>query len=147
MYWWERVLGGTQVNVATCKNCGRLFNVISNKKICPNCIAALEDRFQDVKKYLDENPSATIEILSKECDISVKQIKEWIREERLTFKEGSGCGITCEKCGTMILTGKYCDQCKMKIHNNLSSAIDKKIPMEPKKKDRDRDRMRFLQNL
>ena len=132
------------MNVATCKSCGRLFNVISNRKICPNCVAALEDKFQVVKKYLDENPSATMEILSSECDVSIKQIKEWIREERITFREGSGCGIACEQCGTMILTGRYCEQCRTKIHNNLSSAIDKKPLDVPKKRDRDRDRMRFL---
>lgn len=135
------------MNVATCKGCGRLFNVISNQKLCPNCVAGLEDKFQAVKKYLDENPSATMEILANECEVSVKQIKEWIREERLAFREGSGCGITCEQCGTMILTGRYCDQCRMKIHNNLSSAIDRRQPEAPKKKDRERDRMRFLQNL
>ena len=135
------------MNVATCKGCGRLFNVISNRKICPNCVAALEDKFQLVKKYLEENPSATMEILSNECDVSVKQIKEWIRDERLAFREGSGCGITCEQCGTMILTGRYCEQCRTKIHNNLSSAIDRKPLDAPKKKERDRDRMRFLQNL
>ena len=136
------------MNVATCKGCGRLFNIISNRKICPNCVAALEDKFQEVKKYLDENPSATMEILSSECDVSVKQIKEWIRDERLAFREGSGCGITCEQCGTMILTGRYCEQCRTKIHNNLSSAIDRKPVMDAsKKKDRERDRMRFLQNL
>ena len=77
----------------------------------------------------------------------IKQIKEWIRDERLAFREGSGCGITCEQCGTMILTGRYCEQCRTKIHNNLSSAIDRKPLDAPKKKERDRDRMRFLQNL
>ncbi len=135
------------MNVATCKGCGRLFNVISNRKICPNCVIALEDKFQVVKKYLDENPSATMEIISSECDVSVKQIKEWIRDERLAFREGSGCGITCEQCGAMILTGRYCEQCRTKIHNNLSSAIDRKPLESPKKRDRERDRMRFLQNL
>ena len=136
------------MEVATCKNCGRLFNVMSREKICPACKAALEDKFQDAKKYLDENPNTTIEVLSKECEIPVKQIKDWIREERLAFREGSGCGISCEQCGTMILTGRFCDQCKQKIRNNISSAITPTARKEvPQKKDRDRDRMRFLQNL
>lgn len=136
------------MEVATCKNCGRLFNVISREKICPGCKSLLEDRFQDVKKYLDENPNTTVEILSKECEIPVKQIKDWIREERLTFREGTGCGINCEQCGAMILTGRFCEQCKQKIHDNLSSAISPRARREePRKRDRDRDRMRFLQNL
>ena len=136
------------MEVATCRGCGRLFNVISREKICPACKAALEDKFQEAKKYLDENPNTTVEVLSKEIEVSVKQIKDWIREERLAFREGSGCGITCEQCGTMILTGRFCDQCKQKIHNNLSSAITPTARKEePQKKDRERDRMRFLQNL
>lgn len=135
------------MNVATCKGCGRLFNIISNKNLCPNCIAAMEDKFQAAKKYLEENPATSIEVLSKEIEVSVKQIREWIRDERLTFREGSGCGIACEQCGAMILTGRYCDSCKTKLHNTLSSAIDRRSPDAPKKKDRERDRMRFLQNL
>jgi len=136
------------MEVATCKTCGRLFNVITRTKICPACKAALEDKFQDVKRYLDENPNTTIDMLSKQCEISVKQIKEWIREERLSFREGSGCGITCEQCGTMILTGRFCAQCKQKIQTNLSSAINPSVRRDDtKKRDRDRDRMRFLQNL
>ena len=135
------------MEIATCRTCGRLFNVMSREKICPNCKAALEDKFQEAKKYLDENPNTSIEVLSKECEISVKQIKDWIREERLAFREGSGCGINCEQCGTMILTGRFCDLCKQKIHNNLSSAITPTRKEDPKKNDRDRDRMRFLQNL
>lgn len=135
------------MNVTNCRSCGRLFNSISKKRLCPNCMAALEEKFQAVKKYLDVDPYATMDTLSKECEVSVKQIKEWVREERLTFVEGSMNGIECEKCGAMILTGRFCDQCKMKIHNNLSGAIDTKRSVEPRKRDRDRDRMRFLQNL
>ena len=136
------------MELATCRGCGRLFNVISREKICPGCKALLEDKFQDVKKYLDENPNTTVEMLSKECEIPVKQIKDWIREERLSFREGTGCGINCEQCGVMILTGRFCEQCKQQIHENLSSAITPGARREShQKKDRDRDRMRFLQNL
>ena len=135
------------MEIATCRTCGRLFNVITRSKICPACKAALEDRFHEVKQYLDEHPNTTIDVLSKECEISVKQIKEWIREERLSFREGSGCGITCEQCGTMILTGRFCAQCKQKIQNNLSGALDPSASRGESAKKRDRDRMRFLQNL
>lgn len=134
------------MNVSNCKNCGRLFNVISDTKICPNCQSALEEKFQEVKEFLKENPLSSMDVISKECEVSVKQIKQWVREERLTFSEDSVEGIECEQCGKMIRTGKYCDECRVKIHNNLSSAIHVKKE-EPKKKERERDRMRFLQNL
>lgn len=135
------------MNVSNCKSCGRLFNVISNTRICPDCQRKLEEKFQEVKEYLKENPFANIDVLSKECDVSVKQIKEWVREERLVFAEGSMDGIECEQCGKLIRTGKYCDECKVKITNNLRQGINAPTKAEPVKKERERDRMRFLQNL
>jgi len=56
-------------------------------------------------------------------------------------------GIECQQCGKLIRTGKYCDECKVKITNNLRSGINAPVKAEPVKKERERDRMRFLQNL
>lgn len=133
------------MNVTNCKGCGRLFNVMNNSKLCPQCIQALEDKFQQVKKYLNEHPNSSIDAVSQDNDVSVKQIKQWVREERLAFSEGSGVGIECEQCGKMILTGRFCDTCRFKISNNLMSALDRPKAAEPKKDTRERDRMRFLQ--
>ena len=134
------------MNVTNCRNCGRLFNVMSNEKICPACRAKLEEKFQQVKEYLREHTSASIEEVSRENEVSVKQIKQWIREERLTFAEGSLEGIDCENCGRMILTGRFCDSCKAKMANNLMSAYSSPAPAAdtPKRTARDSDRMRFL---
>lgn len=134
------------MNVTNCKGCGRLFNVMNNSKLCPQCIQGLEDKFQKIKKYLDEFPNATIEAVSQDNDVSVKQIKQWVREERLIFAEGSTVGIECEQCGVQIRTGRYCDSCKYKISNNLMSALDRPKMPEIKRNTHDRDRMRFLQN-
>ena len=135
------------MNVSNCKSCGRLFNVLVNEIHCPACKQALEDDFQQVKKYLEENPNASVEEVSRENDVTVKQIKQWVREERLVFSEGSIEGVECENCGTMIRTGRFCEECKMKMKNNLMSALDKPKTPEIKKTERERDRMRFLQNL
>lgn len=134
------------MNVTNCKTCGRLFNALGSERLCPNCVKELEDKFQEVKKYLEENPSSSIEQVAKDNDVSVKQIKQWIREERLTLSEGSLDGIECEQCGTMIRTGRYCDSCRAAITNNLMQGIDKPKPVEKKKPTHERDRMRFLQN-
>lgn len=134
------------MNVSNCKECGRLFNAISNERICPACKNKIEEKFQEVKKYLNENPHTNMEMLAEANEVSVKQIKQWIREERLVFSEGSLDGIECEQCGALIKTGRYCDSCKAAIANNLMSAIDKPKTIEPKKTMKERDRMRFLQN-
>ncbi len=132
------------MNVANCRGCGRLFNVVTNRNLCPACLNELENKFQEVRKYLEENPLANINIVSEDCEVSVKQIKQWVREERLTFSESSMDGVACEKCGKMIRTGKYCDECKNKIANNLQTAYTSTPQRKEQKSTRDRDRMRFL---
>ena len=135
------------MNVTNCRSCGRLFNVLSNEKICPDCRKKLEDKFQQVKKYLEENPNSSMETVSREMDVSLKQIKKWVREERLILSDASEAEITCERCGKMIGTGKYCDECKTTMAMNLRSAYSSQFDPESRKKtERDRERMRFLKN-
>lgn len=133
------------MEVGTCKGCGRLFNVMSRKRLCPSCINRLEEKFQEVKRYLNDNPNAPVNRVSEDCEVSVKQIREWVREERLSFTAGSANVLTCDSCGEKILTGRFCAHCKQKMQTNFMEAID--VEESPKKRERDRDRMRFLQNL
>lgn len=120
------------MEVRNCKNCGRLFNYVggtSYKNLCPACIDLLEDKFQEVKKYVQDNPHCTINQISDEMDVPVRQIERWIRDERLCFADDSPIGIACERCGKMIKTGRYCDMCKNEIGNQMSSlykAVDTK---------------------
>lgn len=135
------------MNVTNCKGCGRLFNALSSERLCPDCRKRLDEKFQEVKQYLEEHPNSSMNDLSQECEVSVKQLKQWVREERLTFSENSLEGIECEQCGKMIKTGRFCDSCKSKISNNLMSAINKPSAVEPERKPRDHEnRMRFLQS-
>ena len=119
---------------------------MNNSRLCPQCVANLENKFQEVKQFLEENPNSSINQVSEANNVSIKQIKQWVREERLTFAEGSVGGIECEQCGTLIRTGRFCDSCKFKMANNLASALDKPKVNMPKKPTHDRDRMRFLQS-
>lgn len=132
------------MEVRNCKTCGRLFNVLSSERICPDCRKKLDDKFQEVKEFLEQNPNSSVEVVSKETDVSAKQIRQWVREERLVFSENSVEGIECEQCGKMIRTGRFCESCKAAITNNLNSAIDKPKKAPVQKKTHDKDRMRFL---
>ena len=133
------------MNVRNCKKCGKIFNYVSGPPICMQCREKLEEKFQEVKDYLDENPHATISRVSEEMDVSTKQIKQWIKEERLSLSEATADGVVCEHCGKPIRSGRYCDKCKMQLQNTLSSAITKPKQYEPQKTAKTGNRMRFLQ--
>ena len=94
------------MDVRNCKMCGRLFNVLNNERICPACQKKLEDKFHEVKEYLEEHPGASVEQTATDNDISTKQIRQWVREERLILSTATEAGIVCEKCGKPIRTGR-----------------------------------------
>lgn len=133
------------MDVRNCRTCGKLFNVLNGERICPACQRALEDKFQEVKEYLRQNPNSTVEQTAKDNDLSVKQIKQWIREERLILSNAVESGIVCEKCGKPICTGRFCDICKANMKNDLMQVIDRPVVhQEVQKSGHTKDRMRFL---
>lgn len=133
------------MDVRNCKSCGRLFNFLSGPQICPECVRKLEDKFQQVREYIRDNPKVPIATIADENEVSVKQIKQWVREERLEFSEDSQMGLECENCGKTIRTGRFCEDCKGKMANEMEGAIKKKVIEAPKpKNNRDGNKMRFL---
>ena len=80
--------------------------------LCPVCKEELEVTFQAVKKYVEDNRGASVQQVVEDCGVEIQQIREWIREERLEFSEGSSIGVACEKCGASIRTGRFCEKCK-----------------------------------
>ena len=132
-------------DVRNCKGCGKLFNYMpGHPPLCAACLKQLDSKFEQVKQYVYDNPKANIQKVAEENDVSIQQIKKWVREERLAFSEDSGIGLACEKCGAMILTGRYCKKCKEKMGDSLSKMYEKP-KREPQKKEKDANaKMRFL---
>jgi len=133
------------MNVKNCRKCKRLFNYVMGPVLCAACRQEEEDKFQEVKKYVTENVKTGIHEVAEACDVSVKQIQQWVREERLVFSDDSPMGIGCERCGKMIKSGRYCAACKAELTNTLNDAIGKKSgftpPPQPAK---DGAKMRYL---
>ena len=42
------------MELMNCRNCKKLFNYIAGEKLCPACKEKLEEKFQKVKKYIEE---------------------------------------------------------------------------------------------
>lgn len=131
-----------------CKKCGRVFNYIgSTTPYCPSCMKVLDEKYEAVKQYIYDNPGANINVVSEEMDVSVQQLRQWVKEERLSFAEGSMVGVDCERCGKMIRTGRYCQDCKGKVLGDLNRSIARPAPVKaPEKSHKDSSaKMRFLQ--
>lgn len=134
------------MNVRNCRKCGKIFNYVSGPPICMQCKDAMEQKFQEVKKYIQDNRLATIPQVAEECEVSTSQIQQWLREERLELAEGSGIVLYCENCDAPIRCGRFCDKCKSTMANRLNDSI--KVPEKPKpqkkKETKENPKMRFL---
>lgn len=135
------------MDVTNCKSCGRLFNALGRERLCPACQKALEEKFQKVKAYLEDHPDASVEKTATDNDVTIKQIRQWIKEERLVLSSATLAGIVCEKCGKPIRTGRFCDKCKETMASQLESMLDKPKPtFDNLSSERDGNRMRYLKN-
>lgn len=132
------------MEVRNCKGCGRLFNYMSGPPLCASCMAALDAKFEKVKEYVYDHPGVGIQEVSEEMEVSVSQIKQWIREERLSFAEDSMIGLECEGCGVTIKTGRFCKSCKDKLAKGLTDLYPTEKPPVQKTSPKDGPKMRFL---
>lgn len=133
------------MEVRNCKDCGKLFNYMGGVPVCTACSKKLEEKFAEVKEYIYDNPNCNINQVADANDVSVQQIKHWIREERLSFSDSSEIGIECEKCGAMIKTGRFCQRCKKHLEDTFGNMYQPKRGTAPVKKKTTADaKMRFL---
>lgn len=134
------------MDVRTCRSCKRIFNYLSGPNLCPSCREKLEDKFQEVKAYIEEHRGASMQQVSEECDVETGQIRQWLREERLELMEGSAIMLSCESCGAPIRSGKFCDKCRAALANNFQNIARGNKPVDNTlyKKNRDSAKMRFL---
>ena len=109
------------MDVRNCRTCGKLFNYVSGPFMCPACRENLENKFQEVKKYIQDNRGVGVKDVAEACDVDAGQIRQWIREERLEFSEGS-MELGCEKCGKPITSGRFCAACKAGMVNSLNNV-------------------------
>lgn len=135
------------MNVRNCRKCGKIFNYSVGLPVCPRCREKDEKKFQEVKAYVYDNKGADITEVSNACDVEPMQIRQWVREDRLQFSDDCPIRIPCERCGTMIRSGRFCDKCSFDINKELGSikkGIVNVTVDNNNKKSSGKDKMRFL---
>ena len=132
------------MNIRNCVRCGKMFDYATGPAICDACKKAIEDSFQKVKAYIQENPRASLKQISEDNEVTTKQIQQWIREERLEFSKESPLQLLCEKCGAKITTGRFCAKCKNTMADKLNNTFNKPKTIQQPVKNDPRQGMRFL---
>ncbi len=132
------------MNIKNCRECGCIFPYYSGPKLCPTCLKKLNEKFNEVKEFIRNTENPTVSIVAEACDVSEKQILQWLREERLELIGAPLTGLNCERCGAPITTGRYCKECKTKLMHELNDAVMGYVA--PKKEDTETGRMRYTKH-
>lgn len=97
-------------NYRYCEICKRPLSVDYKDSLCPLCLE--QQLFQKVKEFIRENDVNEYDV-AEEFDIPLHQVKHWIREGRIEYKDKKLNNIVlhCATCGAPITFGTHCSKC------------------------------------
>lgn len=129
--------------IRNCRECGRIFEYFVGPQVCQECRTKNEKKFLEVRDYIYDHEDTSISTVAEACDISERQLRQWVREERLELKSASISGVTCEICGKAITSGRYCEKCKAQTLRELKEISKSGYAVQPKE-DTDKAKMRYF---
>lgn len=118
------------MDYCNCKKCNKIFNHFSGPILCKECD---KEVFYLIKNYIENNKFANASIISKELNIPIKIVNDYIRDDRIV--EIRKDINLCLLCKTPISDDlKYCNSCynKIKLINELSNVSRKNEDVIPK---------------
>ncbi len=111
-------------NLVYCPRCNKLF-AKHFREVCNQCHQELEKDYERCIEYLRKNKGLTIQQLSEDTEISIKQITRWIREGRISLMDAPNLTYPCEVCGTLIRESNMCDACRGRLQRDVKNAQTK----------------------
>ncbi len=110
-----------------CTKCRRHYESLGGKqKICPLCREEEEKEYRTVREYIRSHNKVSIFEVSKATGIQEKKILQFIRQGLIEVSRESKL-IPCKSCGTLIVSGLYCENCRRPYENRLlDEIVDKK---------------------
>lgn len=105
------------MSVSNCVRCGKVING-GSIEVCDSCAEKEKVEFQRIKDYIENNPGATVFQVTTALDIAIKNIKRYLRENRLEIADRdakSNSFLSCIKCGESIRSGYYCMNCATSV--------------------------------
>lgn len=127
-------------NYKYCEICRNPLPLNYERDLCPAC--EREQLFREVKEYIRANDVTEYDV-ALEFNIPLHQVKQWIREGRIEYKENHlntslNTQKKCIQCGAPVpFENTLCSKCKRKQKNTPAT------PFEKDDSDNSRTRIRF----
>lgn len=132
------------MDVRNCRRCGKIFQYVAGKPICPNCRQKEEDDFEKVRSYLYDYQGATLMEVAQATGVSAAMIQQFLREDRLMIPKDSPITIGCENCGTGIKSGRFCSACTAQLGSEMRMAVKSGERGSVQAEGAEKGRMHFL---
>ncbi len=110
-------------NYKYCEICRRPLPLTYEDNLCPDCQEM--QLFREVKEYIRQNDVTEYDV-ADHFKIPLFQVKGWIREGRIEYKEDPKVSaiknIHCQKCGAAISFGTLCPKCLKQVNSSGHSS-------------------------
>lgn len=117
-------------NYKYCEFCKRPLPLDYADSLCPACKET--KLFHQVKEYIRANDVTEYDV-ALHFHLPLHQVKQWIREGRIEYKEDHLNMITthCIKCGAPISFGQLCPKClkqqNLSVHSSRTKEDDSRM--------------------
>lgn len=116
--------------IDNCPRCGKIY-ARNAAKLCPHCQQQDEEHFALIRDYLSEHPKSTVTKVAQATGVRESLIIKFIRMGRIQAQNYANLGLRCERCGTVITVGRYCDDCSEDLAKAFSEGIPGKKQAQP----------------
>jgi len=108
-------------DLVNCPSCGKIMVRNKFRDICPDCYKEEEKLFDTVYKYMRkrENRAATMPQVVEATGVSEELLLKFIKNGRIQITQFPNLGYPCDKCGTIIRTGKLCESCAAELKKEI----------------------------
>jgi len=107
--------------IETCPSCGDIYVKNQFRDVCQKCWKEEEQAYDQVSKFMRrrENRAATMLQVVEAVGVKEELLLKFIRTGRLKVTQFPNLGYPCDKCGTIIRSGKLCEPCALEIKKDL----------------------------
>ncbi|MED4350969.1 hypothetical protein P9265_01295 [Schinkia azotoformans] len=103
-----------------CPKCGRIY-VKNLRGMCDVCRKEDDRLFDKVYQFVKkrQNRTATMMQIVEATEVPEETIMRYVKEGRLKPTQFPNLGYPCERCGTVIQSGKLCSNCAGNLESDL----------------------------
>lgn len=117
-------------DVKVCKRCRKLFTHYSSE-YCNECSDEMEEIFVTIREYIYDHPNHNLVEIAKETGTKESDIMYLLRQGRISFSSVEGSCLSCDNCGTPIVSGRLCEPCKQGLGKAMGDMLERDARSKP----------------